>query len=263
MNIALISLAFCLAAAPERMEWNVDGVTREALVATGDMKLPSGAPLVFVFHGHGGNMRGAARKFRLQELWPEAVVIYPQGLPTPTRLDPEGKRPGWQNTAGVKEDRDLKFFDAMLATAHSKLHVDPARIYVSGHSNGGGFTYLLWASRAKALAAVAPIAAGTPKPDSLAPLPAMHVAGRNDRIVPFAGQERTMAAVRRVDGCSEESSEWAKDCLLYPSKTGTPFVSLIHPGGHEVPDEAPPLVVRFFKEHAKAAAPAAATGAGS
>jgi polyhydroxybutyrate depolymerase len=261
MNIALISLAFCLAAAPERMEWSVDGVTREALVAIPNTKIPDGAPLVFVFHGHGGNMRGAARKLHLQELWPEAVVIYPQGLPTPTRRDPEGKRPGWQNTAGVKEDRDLKFFDAMLATAQSKLHVDRSRIYVTGHSNGGGFTYLLWASRAKTLAAVAPIAAATLKPDALSPLPAMHVAGRNDRIVPFAGQERTMEAVRRVDGCGDESSEWAKDCLLYPSKTATPFVSLIHPGGHEVPDEAPPLIVRFFKEHAKAAA--TATGAGS
>jgi len=35
---------------------------------------------------------------------------------------------------------------------------------------------------------------------------------------------------------------------LCPSKDGTPFVSLLYPGGHAFPDEAPALIVKFFKE---------------
>ena len=58
-----------------------------------------------------------------------------------------------------------------------------------------------------------------------------------------------MEAVRKVNGCDAEGKEWAKNCTLYPSKTGTPFVSFIHPGAHNFPAEAPALIVKFFKEH--------------
>ena len=57
------------------------------------------SPVVFAFHGHGGTMRHAAATFGYHKVWPEAVVVYMQGLPTPGAItDPEGKRPGWQRT---------------------------------------------------------------------------------------------------------------------------------------------------------------------
>ena len=46
---------------------------------------------------------------------------------------------------------------------------------------------------------------------------------------------------------------------LYPSKTGTPFVSLIYPGTHRYPTEASALIVKFFKEYP--ATPSASTPA--
>ena len=96
----------------------------------------------------------------MHELWPEAVVVYMQGLSTPGRLtDPEGKKPGWQSAAGDQGDRDLKFFDALLATLKQEYKIDERRIYSTGHSNGGGFTYLLWSARPNMFAAVAPSAA--------------------------------------------------------------------------------------------------------
>jgi hypothetical protein len=38
-------------------------------------------------------------------------------------------------------------------------------------------------------------------------------------------------------------------CTEYPSKTGTPFVAFIHPGGHEFHKDAPALIARFFQQH--------------
>ncbi len=58
-----------------------------------------------------------------------------------------------------------------------------------------------------------------------------------------------MDAIRRNNGCEEVGVSWEKNCTLYPSKTGTPFVAFIHAGGHEIPPAAPAAIVKFFKEH--------------
>jgi polyhydroxybutyrate depolymerase len=241
--------------APEHMTWTVGELTREALVYLPSKKSDDAAPVVFGFHGHGGSSQNAARSFGFEKLWPEAIVVYMQGIPTPGRLtDPEGKRNGWQSDAGDQGDRDLKFFDAVLATLREKYKVDDRRIYSSGHSNGGGFTYLLWAKRPDVFAAVAPSAASSRRLLELAPKPAMHIAGRNDELVLFSWQELAIAAVKKVNGCSASGTEWAKDCMQYPSDKDTPFIAFIHDGTHKYPAEAPPLIVRFFKEHARAQA---------
>jgi len=237
---------------PQRLTWTIDGVQREALVYLPTRTSESGSPVVFGFHGHGGSARNVARKFAFQRYWPEALVVYMQGLPTPGRLtDPEGKRTGWQHGAGDQNDRDLKFFDTVLSTLREKHKIDEDRVYATGHSNGGAFTYLLWAERPDALAAVAPSAAASRSIRSLTPKPAMHIAGRNDQLVKFVWQQRAMNIVRAINGCEQSGRDWAKDCTFYPSRKDAPFIAFIHSGDHKYPEEAPPLIVRFFKEHSR------------
>ena len=238
---------------PQRMEWKVDGVAREALVCAPAKESSEAPPIVFGFHGHGGSMQNAARSFGLHTIWPEAVVVYPQGLPTPGRLtDPEGKKAGWQAGPGDQEDRDLKFFDAMLAALKEKFKIDEKRVYATGHSNGGGFTYLLWASRPDLFAAVAPsAAAGARNLKDAKPCPLLHLAGEKDPLVRFEIQQRAIAAVRAINGCEDQGKEWDKGCTIYPSSKEAPVVTFIHPGGHNYPAEAPLLIVKFFKEHVR------------
>src|SRR4029077_1825582 len=146
----------------EHWEFNVDGVTRETLAYIPPTAKEKPTPVVFVFHGHGGRAQNAARMFAMNRHWPEAISIYMQGLNTPGRLtDKEGKAPGWQKGLGDQEDRDLKFFDAVLARLKKDYKVDSKRIFSTGHSNGGAFTYLLWAERGEVLTAVAPSAGMT------------------------------------------------------------------------------------------------------
>jgi polyhydroxybutyrate depolymerase len=195
-------------------QWKVDGVERLALVyapAPNGNSSRTKMPLIFAFHGHGGTMRYAANKFGYHRVWPEAIVIYMQGLPTPGVLtDPQGKRNGWQKSVGDQNDRDLKFFDAVLASLKKEYSVDDKRIYATGHSNGGSFTYLLWAERGETFAAVAPAAAAAGRSLlRLKPKPALHVAGENDELVRFPLQQRTMEAVRKLNGCTEEGKSWA------------------------------------------------------
>ena len=234
-----------------RREWNVDGIVREALVYAPATAKTEPTPVVFAFHGHGGSMQNASRMFPYHTLWPEALVVFPQGLKTPGRLtDPEGKKPGWQHGVGDQGDRDLKFFDAMLASLQQDYKVDDKRLYATGHSNGGGFTYLLWAARGDKFAAFAPSAAASALVSKLKPKPVLHVAGENDPLVKFSWQKQTIDALRKLNQC-DAGQPWEKQCTLYPSKVGAPVVTIINPGGHEFLKGAPALIVKFFKEHSK------------
>lgn len=235
--------------------WQVDGVTREGILHVPTSALTSPAPVIFAWHGHGGTMRHAANSFGYHKVWPEAICVYLQGLNTPGRLtDPEGKKAGWQHGLGAQGDRDLKFFDAVLAQLKRDYQVDERRIYSTGHSNGGGFTYLLWKARGEVFAAMAPSAAFMSLRESatLMPKPVLHVAGQTDPLVKFEWQKAIIEVLKTNNQCGE-GRPWGGSslCTEYMSKTGTPVVTCIHPGAHGFIKEAPELIVRFFKEHPK------------
>jgi polyhydroxybutyrate depolymerase len=232
--------------------WTVDGVPREALVHFPTGSEQGRSPVVFVFHGHSGTMRQAAASMPIHRHWPEAIVIYAQGLPTPGLLtDREGRKPGWQAKAGAQDNRDLRFFDVMLADLLTRHRADASRIYATGHSNGGGFTYLLWAERVEKLAAVAPSAAVLPRGSTaLQPLPVLHLGSPGDPLVRFRWQERMIDEVLKVNGCGPRQSA-ATGYTRYPSSMGTDVATYLHDGGHRYPEAGPELIVKFFKEHSR------------
>jgi polyhydroxybutyrate depolymerase len=235
-----------------RQTWTVDGIERSALVATPSGPTPrGGAPLVLVFHGHGGTSQHAARTFAIHTEWPEAVVIYAQGLSTPGRLtDPEGRKPGWQSAPGEQRDRDLRLVDEMLRWARARFTIDPARLYAAGHSNGGSMVYTLWVARGDEFAAFAPSASVFPR--DLYPLarprPALIIAGQKDQLVPFALQRRSLDATLRLNRAGENGTPWSGGAVLHKSSVGADVVAYIHPGDHTMPSDAGAMMVRFFKE---------------
>lgn len=231
--------------------WTVDGVQRAALVHW-PAKAEGPLPVVFAFHGHGGSSRNASRSFPLHQFWPEAIVVYPQGLATAGKLtDTEGRLAGWQAEAGANGDRDLKFFDVMLADLLKNKGGDARRVYAMGHSNGGGFTYLLWAERGDTLAAVAPSAALSVKGAlKLRPKPAMHLGSPSDELVKFAWQARMIDRVLAVNGCPPRDPQ-ATGRRDYPSTKGAPVVVYLHDGGHKFPTVATAEIVKFFQAQAR------------
>ena len=69
----------------------MNGVTRRAVVVV-PAALSKPAPLVFVFHGHGGTGANIERRFDIEGLWPAAIVVYPYGLVGPHGQDrPHGR----------------------------------------------------------------------------------------------------------------------------------------------------------------------------
>jgi len=82
-------------------KWTVAGVEREALFYLPSTSSEFKPPVILALHGHRGNMYFAAHGMVFQDSWPEASVVYPQGLPTAGIVMAfEGKKPGWQREAG-------------------------------------------------------------------------------------------------------------------------------------------------------------------
>lgn len=229
--------------APEVVEFKVGPDQRMAHVVRAQAK---SAPLVIVYHGHGGTAEAARKSFAIEKHWPEAMVIYPQGLPTATQRDPEGKRNGW-NARVPSDNRDVAFFDVLLDWA-TKNGADPKRVFVTGHSNGGGFTYLLATQRGEKIRAVAPSSAGPSQRAKEFPMiPVMHLMGEKDVIVPLANQEKMVAALRqRFDYVETEGI--TEGLITRYERGGAPALHVFrHAGGHSLPAAAYPAIVGFFK----------------
>ena len=248
--LGLQSRADALRAEAINQKFIVEAVERTAIIVPNSVAAPKeGSPLVFIFHGHGGNARNSFNRFEVHKHWPEAVVAYMQGLPTSTGRDPEGNLPGWQNAPGQHGDRDLKFFDVVVDWARKTYKIDASRIYAGGHSNGGGMTYALWSARSNIIAAFAPSAsifgykAATAKPK-----PALLIVGKGDVIVPTENQERNAGVVLKLNQCETDGKEVGNGIKLHKSKVGADTLVYVHNGGHKMPNNTGEVMVRFFKD---------------
>jgi polyhydroxybutyrate depolymerase len=246
---------------------NVKGMERTFNVYTPKTLKPN-APLLFVFHGSGGDgdgMREAAGyEFDLLADRDGFIVIYPDGYQT-TWND---CRKGSPQPARRLNIDDESFVEAMIAKEVKDHGIDTKRVFSAGWSNGGQLGYRFAMERASEFAAVAAISASVPKPENLActpsgaSMPVMIVNGTADPINPFAGGDVMLGSfnVGPVYSSRETAEYWAKlngvtgapQVKRLPKKNasdpmyveemswsapGKPSVVLyaVHGGGHVVP----------------------------
>ena len=245
-QVALVGLLLIPGAresAAEVIRWQVDGRTREAVVYAPASTGGEGAPLVLAFHGFGDNMQNFQHT-NLHLAWPDAIVVYFQGLERRRGLL------GWQ-VERDEGDRDLKLVDVALRSLRETYNVDDDRIYATGYSNGGMFTYLLWAERPGVFAAYAPVAARLrPAVRPTQPGPVLHVAGERDRVVNFADQEAAIAVAVEANG-ARTATQCGAGCTVYGAGTAAPVMTWIHAGGHVYPRGTSERIISFFREHSR------------
>ena len=223
-----------------------DGATRRALVyVPQEQRAP--APLVFVFHGRGGSMLAISEKMDIHNHWHDAIVVYPQGM-----WCEGGYRDGfgWVISDTDDEGRDIRFFDVLLDYLEKNYNVDSSNVFATGHSNGGGFTYALWALRGDKFKGFAPSAAGTRKlgrnSDRRAPKPVLIIGGSEDDVVPIAGVRREIERAKQINGCTTHR-KFSKSTTLYKGVDGADVAVAIHPSGHQFQSALVPEIVEFFK----------------
>lgn len=199
------SLAPCQPTAVEpdtTLSLDVDGVTREALLHP--PATPSGPhpPLLLAFHGYGGGMWDLGYTGLLSDLAETQgfVVAYPQGI---------GEGPTWDLQGGS----DIPFVLALIDELVSTQCIDPARVFATGFSMGGGMTNVLGCRLADRIAAIAPVAAnhgstwGEPcEPSRPVPIIAFH--GTADEALPYEGGDSPFPD-RPVTAVEDWMAGWA------------------------------------------------------
>jgi polyhydroxybutyrate depolymerase len=165
-----------------------------------------GAPLVLALPGAGQTARDFAQYTGYSTLADRKgfSVAYPTAT---------GSRPFWNiNDHIAGKPDDVAYLRRVIAAALQATCADPARVGVTGVSNGGGMSARLACDAADLIAAAAPVAGGygsLPGCHPSRPVPILEVHGVVDHVVPYAGKGASrsgavsafLAQWRRLDGC--------------------------------------------------------------
>jgi len=142
-------------------------------------------PIVLNFHGFGSNALEQERYSDFPALAGREgfIVATPDGTNSPQRWYIYGQlEPGYVD--------DFAFVDALIDALSARYCIDPARIYATGISNGGGMTSQLACHLNGRIAAIAPVA-GSPYSELTCrgegPMPVVAFHGTDDTLVPFEG----------------------------------------------------------------------------
>lgn len=177
------------------------------------------------------------------------IAVYPNSVPT----DDHAWNVGAELNMHVD---DIAFFDNLLNILIADYNIDPRRIYLSGHSNGGAMTQRLACELSDRVAAFASSAGLlvreiAEKAQRVRPVPMLHIHGDADPTVPWEGRagrlsvEEMIQFWNQANGCV---SRPFRDLYRHKDKSGPIFeyyeymgehprarVTLIraHDGGHD------------------------------
>jgi polyhydroxybutyrate depolymerase len=173
-------------------------------------------PLLLFLHGLGASGKIAFSGLNLQELGrrERVHIVAPDG-----NVDSKGRRFWNAHPACCDFDRqgvdDVARLGGLLSELGADPHVDPARVYVVGYSNGGFMAQRLACELGDRIAAVASIAGAGPEPGvscpSAADIAVLAVHGDADEIVRYQGGHLFDKAELPTHVSAEQTfGDWAK-----------------------------------------------------
>ena len=147
-------------------------------------------PLVFSFHGLGGNAQGQMQDHDFRSVADTAgfIVAHPLGEPV------AGPARGW-NFGNNSLPDDVLFTSEMIDTIAADFNINLDRVYACGMSFGGFFSVFLAGQLSDKIAAIASVAGTVLNnvPDSLIspirPIAFLEIHGTDDNNVPYNGNQ--------------------------------------------------------------------------
>ncbi|MGB8859344.1 MAG: alpha/beta fold hydrolase [Ilumatobacteraceae bacterium] len=178
-------------------------------------------PLVVLLHGFGASGAIQEAYFQLQPLAESRGFLYVHPDGTVNQL---GKQ-FWNATdacCGFLSDvDDSAYLMALIHKVQADYNVDPQRIYLVGHSNGGFMSYRMACEHADTIAAIVSLAGATfgdaaaCKPSE--PVSVLQIHGTEDHTIPYdggtilghnhPGAEETVADWAAYNGCTGPSAD--------------------------------------------------------
>lgn len=161
--------------------------------------LKPGAPVVVLLHGGSQSMRKlfaptamATRQWQPLARQEGFILLVPNGV-NPKDGNPLGDQQSWNDfrSEGSTAD-DVAFIKHLLDWTQARYRTDPARVYVTGASNGGMMTQRLLIEAPERFAAGAAFISALPESDATLtpprhPVPLMLVNGTKDPLVLWQG----------------------------------------------------------------------------
>jgi poly(3-hydroxybutyrate) depolymerase len=185
----------------------VDGTQRKYIVYV-PKNLGQKKPLLISCHGMNQDPNYQKGMLQIESVADTAkfVTVFPEGIDK-----------GWD----ISGDRDIHFVEALIDKMESQYKIDRDRVYLSGFSMGGMFTYHAMNKIADKIAAFAPIS-GYPmwggNFSSSRPVPIIHTHGTSDDVVSFGGVQNILNGWIQRNGCPKT----AKTTKNY---RGTPHIT--------------------------------------
>lgn len=172
------------------------------------------APLVVLLHGYTSSGKQQEKYMKFGAL----VDTYGYLLATPdgTREDSERNHRFWNasdaccNFHGSEVD-DSAYIRGIIDLVKAEYSVDPKRVYLIGHSNGGFMSYRVAYDHSDTIAAIASLAGATlADPERPAPPSAVHVLqihGTKDKTIAYEGGEIDQTGA--YPSAQESVEQWA------------------------------------------------------
>ena len=141
-------------------------------------------PLVITIHGYADWPAHQMENSHWNQVADENnfIVVYPTGTGTPLH---------WRASGQAGTQVDVQFFSDLIDQLEQQYNIDPTRIFVNGHSNGGGMSFVLSCKLSGRIAAFGSVSGAYLLPwtecNPQRQLPAIIFHGTHDQTVPFVG----------------------------------------------------------------------------
>jgi polyhydroxybutyrate depolymerase len=172
----------------------VDGLDRTYIVNLPPEYYEAEAlPLVIALHGGGGEGAQFESTSLLTNKANSAgfIVAYPDGVKSTGALGARTWNAGKCCSYAVLQNiNDVKFISELIDELIATYNINPKRVYVTGHSNGGMMSYRLACQLSGKIAAVAPNGCSMVVAQDCAPsrsVPILHMHSILDENVPYTG----------------------------------------------------------------------------